>query len=68
MDLAINNPDLWENVFAEMMRYDPVVHAQFRYTTREIQIYNDVIPERAGVILTLEQETGTRERSRIQTL
>ena len=28
MDLAINNSDLWENVFAEMMRYDPVVHAQ----------------------------------------
>ena len=53
MDLAINNPDLWENVFAEMMRYDPVVHAQFRYTTREIKIYNDVIPERAGVILYL---------------
>ena len=53
MELALNNPDLWENVFAEMMRFDPVVHAQFRYTTREISLYNDVIPERAGVILYL---------------
>ena len=46
-------PDLWENVFSEMMRYDPVVHAQFRYTTREIPLHNKVIPERAGVILYL---------------
>ncbi len=47
------DPDLWENVFTEMMRYDPVVHAQFRFTTREIQLHNQVIPERAGVILYL---------------
>ena len=53
MGLALSNPDIWENVFAEMMRFDPVVHAQFRYTTREIPLYNDVIPERAGVILYL---------------
>jgi len=46
-------PDLWENVFSEMMRYDPVVPAQFRYTTREIPLHNKVIPERAGVILYL---------------
>ena len=50
---VIDNEGLWENTFTEMMRYDPVVHAQFRYTTREIQIHNDVIPERAGVILYL---------------
>lgn len=53
MQLVFDNPDLWENTFTEMMRFDPVVHAQFRYTTREIQIHNDVIPERAGVILYL---------------
>ena len=50
---VIDNENLWENTFTEMMRYDPVVHAQFRHTTREIQIHNDVIPERAGVILYL---------------
>jgi len=50
---VIDTPDLWENVFTEMMRFDPVVHAQFRYTTREIAIHNEVIPERAGVILYL---------------
>jgi pulcherriminic acid synthase len=48
-----DDPDLWENVFTEMMRYDPVVHAQFRFTTREIPIHGQVIPERAGVILYL---------------
>lgn len=47
------DPSLWENVFSEMMRYDPVVHAQFRYTTREIEMHGNVIPERAGVILYL---------------
>ncbi len=47
------NPDLWENVFAEMMRYDAVVHAQFRYTTREVKLHDEVIPKRAGVILYL---------------
>lgn len=44
---------LWENVFSEMMRFDPVVHAQFRFATREVEIHNQVIPERAGVILYL---------------
>jgi|TARA_Y100000294_G_scaffold12376_1_gene11238 pulcherriminic acid synthase len=50
---VIENPALWENVFSEMMRYDPVVHAQFRFTTREIPMHNEVIPERAGVVLYL---------------
>ncbi len=50
---VVADPSLWENVFTEMMRYDPVVHAQFRYTTREIPIHGKVIPERAGVILYL---------------
>ncbi len=47
------NPELWTNVFTEMMRYDPVVHAQFRFTTREVTLHDRVIPERAGVILYL---------------
>ena len=47
------DPDLWSNVFTEMMRYDPVVHAQFRHTTREVELHDRVIPERAGVILYL---------------
>jgi cytochrome P450 len=47
------NPELWENVFAEMMRYDPVVHVQTRYTTREVELHGRVIPERAMVLLSL---------------
>ena len=50
---VLDDPSLWENVFTEMMRYDPVVHAQFRHTTREIPIHGHVIPERAAVILYL---------------
>lgn len=53
LDDVRNNPELWENVFTEMMRYDAVVHAQFRYTTREVAMHDEVIPERAGVILYL---------------
>ena len=53
MQDVIDNPDLWENVFTEMMRYDPVVHAQFRRTTREVVLHDEVIPERGGVILYL---------------
>ncbi|MEM7019423.1 MAG: cytochrome P450 [Pseudomonadota bacterium] len=49
----IENPALWENVFTEMMRYDPVVHMQFRHTTREIPLHDHVIPERAGVMIYL---------------
>ena len=52
-DDVARNPALWENVFTEMMRYDPVVHAQFLFTTREVQIRDKVLPERAGVILYL---------------
>jgi len=47
------DPKLWDNVFTEMMRYDPVVHAQFRHTTREVVLHGRVIPERAGVTLYL---------------
>ena len=47
------NPELWSNVFTEMMRYDPVVHTQFRHTTREIELHGKVIPERAAVVLYL---------------
>ena len=50
---VVADPELWENVFTEMMRYDPVVHAQFRFTTKEVKIHNKVIPERAGVVLYL---------------
>ncbi|MXZ88856.1 MAG: cytochrome P450 [Dehalococcoidia bacterium] len=44
---------LWTNVFTEMMRYDPVVHGQGRRTTCEIEMYGEVIPERASVSLLL---------------
>jgi cytochrome P450 len=47
------DPTLWENVFAEMMRFDPVVHVQRRYTTREVSMHGKVIPERAMVTLSL---------------
>ena len=47
------DPALWENVFAEMMRFDPVVHVQRRYTTREVSMHGKVIPERAMVTLSL---------------
>ena len=47
------NSDLWSNVFSEMMRYDPVVHGQARYTTRELEIGGEVIPHRALVSLSL---------------
>lgn len=48
-----DDPVLWEHVFAEMMRFDPVVHIQTRYTTREIPLHGQVIPERAQVRLYL---------------
>jgi pulcherriminic acid synthase len=44
---------LWSNVFTEMMRYDAVVHAQFRRTRREIPLHGEVIPRGAGVIFYL---------------
>ena len=47
------DPALWENVFAEMMRFDAVVHIQTRYTTREVPMRGKVIPERAQVRLYL---------------
>lgn len=47
------NPDLWNNVFSEMMRYDPVVHIQSRFATREIKLYDEVIPERGIVLVYL---------------
>ena len=47
------DPSLWENVFAEMMRYDAVVHVQSRYTTREVEMHGRVIPERSLIILLL---------------
>lgn len=53
LDALREDPELWENVFTEMMRYDAVVHAQFRYTTCEVEMYDQVIPERAAVTLYL---------------
>jgi cytochrome P450 len=47
------DPALWSNVFTEMMRFDPVVHMQFRRTTREIALHGKVIPEHASVTLYL---------------
>jgi pulcherriminic acid synthase len=53
LDDLQQNPELWDDVFTEMMRFDPVVHTQFRHTTREIEMHDHVIPERAGIILYL---------------
>lgn len=50
---VLAEPDLWTNVFTEMMRYDPVVHMQFRHTTKEVKLYNEIIPARAAVIIYL---------------
>lgn len=47
------NPELWNNVFSEMMRFDPVVHMQMRYATKEIKLYDQVIPERGFVMVYL---------------
>lgn len=48
-----DNPDTWENVFTEMMRYDPVVHMQGRRALEEIAMYDDVIPKGAFVVIYL---------------
>ncbi|HJP41324.1 MAG TPA: cytochrome P450 [Dehalococcoidia bacterium] len=53
------DPELWSNVFTETMRYDPVVHAQGRRTTREIEMHGKVIPECASV--TLYMAAATRD-------
>lgn len=53
------DPDLWTNVFTEMMRFDPVVHIQPRRTTREIKIYDDVIPK--GAIILVYLAAGNRD-------
>jgi cytochrome P450 len=50
---VIADPELWSNVFTEMMRYDAVVHAQFRRTTKELSLHGEVIPKGASVILYL---------------
>ena len=47
------NPDLWDRVFTEMMRFDPVVHFQGRHTTCEVEMHGRVIPERASITLYL---------------
>jgi cytochrome P450 len=48
-----DDPELWSNVFTEMMRYDPVVHTQMRRTTREIELHDEVIPRGALVLIYL---------------
>ena len=52
-DQVRENPELWENVFTEMMRYDPVVHMQFRRAVQEIEMYDEVIPIGGNVIIYL---------------
>ena len=47
------NPELWTNVFSEMMRYDPVVHFQPRFTSREVELHGGVIPRGASVTFYL---------------
>ncbi len=53
------DPELWENVFAEMMRFDPVVHAQTRYTTKEVALDGKVLPR--GAMVTLFLAAGNRD-------
>ncbi|MCC6382162.1 MAG: cytochrome P450, partial [Dehalococcoidia bacterium] len=53
------DPELWSNVFTEMMRYDPVVHTQGRRATREVEIGGEVIP--MGASVTLYLASGTRD-------
>lgn len=48
-----NDPQLWSNVFTEMMRFDPVVHTQMRRATKEIPMYDQVIPKGAHVLIYL---------------
>ena len=50
---VIETPELWDDCFTEMMRFDPVVHTQFRRTTREVVIHDEVIPARGGVVVYL---------------
>jgi cytochrome P450 len=47
------DPELWSNVFTEMMRFDPVVHTQMRRATQEIPMYDQVIPKGAHVLIYL---------------
>ncbi len=58
------DPALWNHVFSEMMRYDPVVHMQFRRTAREIELHGKVIPERASITLYLG--AGNRDERAFQ--
>jgi len=53
------DPELWSNVFSEMMRYDPVVHTQGRRTTREVEIAGEVLPRGASVTFYLA--SGNRD-------
>jgi pulcherriminic acid synthase len=53
------DPELWNNVFSEMMRYDPVVHTQGRRTTAEVEIRGEVIPQGASVVVYLA--SGNRD-------
>lgn len=50
---VLAEPELWSNVFTEMMRYDPVVHTQMRRATKEISLYGEVIPKGASVVVYL---------------
>ena len=52
-DAVQEKPELWNNVFTEMMRFDPVVHTQGRRTTCEVELHGEVVPERAQVTLYL---------------
>ena len=53
LDSVVADSNRWQDVFTEMMRFDAVVHAQFRFTTKELEIQGQVLPERAGVVLYL---------------
>jgi pulcherriminic acid synthase len=59
---VLEDPELWSNVFTEMMRYDPVVHFQFRFAQREIPLHGHVIPRGASVTFYLGS-AGRDERT-----
>ncbi len=47
------DPELWSNVFSEMMRFDPVVHAQGRRVVAEVEVGGEIIPTGASIMLSL---------------
>ncbi len=47
------DPELWSNVFSEMMRFDPVVHTQGRRVVNEVEVGGEIIPTGSSIMLSL---------------